>query len=212
DYASRIEKLKEEVKDMLIDDSVGSLTKLELIDALERLGLGYHFEEEVKRTLAILFINKDACVKDDLHSTALYFRLLRKHGYKVSQDVFNGFKDETAGNLRLELCEDVKGLLSLYEASYLGLKGENILHEAKDFTAKHLKLILNENKDPFLAEEVTHALELPLHWRMPRLEARYYILAYERDEKMNSVLLELAKLDFNMLQASYQYELQNLSR
>ncbi|KAF5198262.1 Alpha-terpineol synthase protein, partial [Thalictrum thalictroides] len=121
-YVSRIEKLKEEVKDMLIDDSVGSLTKLELIDALERLGVGYHFEEEVKRTLAILFINKDACVKDDLHSTALYFRLLRQHGYKVSQDVFNGFKDETAGNLRLELCEDVKGMLSLYEASYLGLK------------------------------------------------------------------------------------------
>ncbi|PIA58445.1 hypothetical protein AQUCO_00500401v1 [Aquilegia coerulea] len=205
-----IESLQSEVKDMLIDDTVGCLTKLELIDDLERLGVGYHFEKEVKSILAILFINSDACVKDDLHSTALYFRLLRQCGYKVSQgNVINQIN--MSGNLRLGLCEEVKEMLSLYEASHLGLRGENILHEAKYRTVKHLKLLINENKDSSLAEEVNHALELPLHWRMPRLEAKYYIHAYQREEKMNPILFELAMLDFNMLQSTYQHELRNLS-
>ncbi|KAF5182813.1 Myrcene synthase protein [Thalictrum thalictroides] len=188
---------------MLIDETVGSLTKLELIDDLQRLGIGYHFEKEIKRTLDILPLYKDTLIDDNLHFRALYFWLLRsQHGYKASQDLFNGFKDNTC-NWRLGLCDDVEGMLSLYETSHLGLKGENILHEAKDFTAKHLKLFLNENKDPFLAEEVTHALDIPLHWRMPRLEARYYILAYQRDEKMNSVLLELATNSVKVVETSW---------
>ncbi|KAF9588260.1 hypothetical protein IFM89_008677 [Coptis chinensis] len=131
-------------------------------------------------------------------------------GLRSSNNVFNDFKDEN-GCLRQSVCQDVKGMLSLYEASHLCFEDENTLHEAKDFTLKHLKL-LNENIHPSLAEEVTHALELPLHWRMPRLEARYYIDAYQREEKMNPVLIELAILDFNMLQATHQKELVNMSR
>ncbi|KAF9588259.1 hypothetical protein IFM89_008676 [Coptis chinensis] len=120
-------------------------------------------------------------------------------------DAFNDFKDKT-GSFNLCLCQDVKGMLTLYEASHLCLEGEKILYEAKEFTAKHLKL-LNGNIDRSLAEEVTHSLELPLHWRMPRLESRYYIDAYQSKEGMNPVLLELAKLDFNMLQSIHQKEL-----
>ncbi|KAL5731036.1 hypothetical protein ACHQM5_003799 [Ranunculus cassubicifolius] len=106
---------------------------------------------------------------------------------------------------------DVKGLLDLYEASHLCLEGENILHEAKEFTVKHLKL-RRGNIDPDLAEEVNRALDLPLHWRMSRLEARHYIEVYQRKEDIDPSLPELAKVDFNALQATHQKELRNMSR
>lgn len=73
------------VKDMLNDDSVGLLEKLVLIDDLERLGVGYHFEKEIEMALDIFSRSKDICIGEDLHLTALYYRLLRKHGYKISQ-------------------------------------------------------------------------------------------------------------------------------
>nr|QWD59172.1 terpene synthase 3 [Aconitum carmichaelii] len=216
DYKERsctelVEKLKEIVKDMITDKTMESSAKLVLIDTLERLGVGYHFEDEIKAALGLLYVQKEAYIMDNLRSTSLCFRLLRQHGFKVSQDVFNNFKDET-GNFRLGLCDDVKGILSLYEASYLGLEDEDILDEAKDFALKHL-IQLDENINPIiLAKEVARSLELPLHWRMPRSESRYYIEIYGSDEKMNPLLLEFAKLDFNMLQATYQEELTGLSR
>lgn len=208
---SQVDELKNMVRDMFDNISVGLASKLVLIDDLERLGLGYHFEKEIKKALGTAFsVSEDACTENDLYLTALYFRLLRQHGYKISQDMFRHLKDED-GNFRLSLCEDVKGMISLYEASQLCLEGENILEEAKEFTVKHLSL-LKECKDPRLAKEVTRALELPLHWRMPRLEARCYIDTYEKKENMNPIILQLAKLDFNLLQSIHRNELSNLSR
>ncbi|KAF9589655.1 hypothetical protein IFM89_026789, partial [Coptis chinensis] len=143
--ARRVEKLKEEVKDMLIDGTVGSLTKLELIDDLNRLGVGYHFEKDINKILDTLSINKDACPKDDLHSTALLWF----------------FSSENSEHIGFTL------MLTFLPLTLFHVNGEKILYEAKEFTAKHLKL-LNGNIDRSLAEEVTHSLELPLHWRMPR--------------------------------------------
>ena len=50
-----------------------------------------------------------------------------------------------------------------------------------------------------------------MDWRMPRLEARWWFIdIYERSDDMNPTLLELAKLDFNMVQATYQEDLRHL--
>ncbi|KAF8391448.1 hypothetical protein HHK36_023753 [Tetracentron sinense] len=211
-YEERAAKLKEEVKHMLDYEDVGPLARLELIDDLQRLGLRYHFEKDIKRALdsIICFQADNERVLCSLHATALRFRILRQHRYEVSQDVFKSFKDRT-GDFMACLCEDFKGMLSLYEASYLAFEGENLLDEAKAFTSTHLKR-LKGNIDPTLAEQVTHALELPLHWRMARLEVRWYIEAYERRKDTNHVLLELAKLDFNVVQSTHQRDLKDLSR
>eukprot|EP00262_Sarcandra_glabra_P005167 TRINITY_DN1649_c0_g1_i3.p1 TRINITY_DN1649_c0_g1~~TRINITY_DN1649_c0_g1_i3.p1 ORF type:complete len:347 (+),score=48.21 TRINITY_DN1649_c0_g1_i3:645-1685(+) len=46
---------------------------------------------------------------------------------------------------------------------------------------------------------------------MYRLEARHYISAYQEDEKRDDILLELAKLDFNLLQSLHQRELKEIT-
>ncbi|KAH7842026.1 hypothetical protein Vadar_000631 [Vaccinium darrowii] len=146
-----------------------------------------------------------------VHATGLCFRLSRQHGYEASQDVFQRFKDKS-GNFMESLCEDTKGLLSLYEASYLSFERENLMEEAKVFTTKHLKSIKGKIVDRDLVEQINHALEMPLHHRMLRLEARWYIEAYGKRKDANHLLLEMAKLDFNMVQSLYQGELKDMSR
>lgn len=108
------------------------------------------------------------------------------------------------------LQQDVKGLIGLYEASFLAFEGESLLDEAKSFATKHLKN-WNGHQDTNQLEYVNHALELPLHYRTPRIEARWYIFAYGKKKDANQCLLELAALDFNMVQSTHQSDLQYAS-
>ncbi|KAK8482142.1 hypothetical protein V6N11_073381 [Hibiscus sabdariffa] len=58
---------------------------------------------------------------------------------------------------------------------------------------------LCENWKGRLRKLVEDALKLPLHWRVSRLEARWFIDLYEKRKGRNPMLLELAKLDFNIV-------------
>ncbi|KAI9376904.1 hypothetical protein POPTR_019G023006v4 [Populus trichocarpa] len=213
-YTARSEKLKANIRMMLANASK-PLDQLELIDALQRLGLSYHFVDEIKSTLKSLFYKnhiENTKTVHDLYATALEFRLLRQHGYKVPQEVFNHFKDEQ-GNFRAWIHDDLKGMLFLYEASYFLVEGERILEDARDFTTKNLEKYVNKcNPSEYLSKMVSHALELPLAWRMLRLESNWFINVYETKTDMEPVLLELAKLDFNMVQAIHQEDLKHSSR
>ncbi|KAK2998780.1 hypothetical protein RJ639_024392 [Escallonia herrerae] len=124
---------------------------------------------------------------------------LELDGYnRKTWNVFMKFKDGS-GNFKACLCEDTKGLLCLYEASYLSMEGETILDEAREFTTKALKETLQTGTDQDLATLVNHALDQPLHWRVPKVEARGFIDAYKKRLDANPTLLELAKLDFNIV-------------
>ncbi|KAG5226576.1 chloroplast isoprene synthase [Salix suchowensis] len=169
------------------------------------------YKDKAKKLDAEVRRGFEAVAKTSLQATALSFRLLRQHGFDVSQEVFSGFKDQN-GNFMENLKEDIKAILNLYEASFLALEGENILDEAKVFTISHLKE-LNEGKiGKDMAEQVNNALELPLHRRTQRLEAVWSIEAYRKKEDANRVLLELAILDYNMVQSIYQRDLRETSR
>nr|AGV01227.1 santalene synthase mutant 12 [synthetic construct] len=205
------EKLKGQVK-FMFGAPMEPLAKLELVDVVQRLGLNHLFETEIKE--ALFSIYKDGSNGwwfGHLHATSLRFRLLRQCGLFIPQDVFKTFQNKT-GEFDMKLCDNVKGLLSLYEASYLGWKGENILDEAKAFTTKCLKSAWENISEKWLAKRVKHALALPLHWRVPRIEARWFIEAYEQEANMNPTLLKLAKLDFNMVQSIHQKEIGELAR
>ncbi|XP_014513051.1 isoprene synthase, chloroplastic-like [Vigna radiata var. radiata] len=207
----RAKELEKEVRRMMNRVDTEPLSLLEMIDNVQRLGLTYKFEKDIVKALhdKIVLLNENEKHKSGLHATALRFRLLRQHGFHVSQDVFKRFKDK--GGFSVELKDDVQGLLSLYEASYLGFEGENLLDEARLFSITQLKQILEEGVNSKVEEQVNHALELPYHRRLHRLEARWHLDRYEAKEPHHQLLLELAKLDFNMVQSEHQKELQELS-
>ncbi|KAK4846036.1 hypothetical protein QYF36_012296 [Acer negundo] len=158
-YGNRSEELKEEVRKLLASTNE-SCERLKLIDSMQRLGVAYHFEEEIKEALNLH--RKDVMITRDLHATALQFRLLREHGHSIN-----------SGNNKLEISEIV-------------------------------------------SEQVQQSLEIPLHWRMPRFEALKFIYLYTKtdlvDDHNSLVLLELAKLDYNLVQSIHQQELKELSR
>lgn len=70
---------------------VDPLKKLELIDVLQRLGLSYHFEDEIKSILESIYNTSHGAPcggdmrKESLYATSLGFRLLRQNGYNVPQ-------------------------------------------------------------------------------------------------------------------------------
>ncbi|KAI4295389.1 hypothetical protein L6164_035439 [Bauhinia variegata] len=214
-YKERAMKLREDVRRMIKDENTAGLfTKLELIDDIQRLGLSYHFEKEIAEALGsfVSFESRHETTDRTLHEAALIFRLLREHGYDVSPDIFERFKEDK-GAFKACLTKDVKGMLSLYEASFLGFEGEHILDEARSSTSMHLKQMIKEEIiSKTLLEEVSHALELPIHHRIQRLETRWHIDAYSKRDKANPVLLEAAKLDFNIVQSTLRKDLQEMSR
>lgn len=85
-YDIMMRKLIEEVK-CLLSDTADTHEMLELIDRLEKLGLAYHFEPEIKNALHNLASSENFNAEKNLHTTALWFLILRKHGYHVSQGI-----------------------------------------------------------------------------------------------------------------------------
>ncbi|KAL0459230.1 UNVERIFIED_CONTAM: Gamma-curcumene synthase [Sesamum latifolium] len=84
-YDEAIQELKQQVRSMLMTKGSTTIEKLILIDTLERLGVGYHFEQEIENQLREIFFSKsqdkDQLDNYDLFATALQFRLLRQHHY-----------------------------------------------------------------------------------------------------------------------------------
>jgi hypothetical protein len=74
---------------MMFHKVMDPLKRLELIDILQRLGISYHFDDEIQRTLEGIHIanhGDELCNKENIYATSLEFRLLRQHGYNVPQD------------------------------------------------------------------------------------------------------------------------------
>ncbi|XP_020694161.2 terpene synthase 10-like [Dendrobium catenatum] len=217
-YIQQRNTLKEKVRS-LIGQQHDLIEQLEFVDALSQLGLDYHFHSEIKNLLCFIISSMEdennSIEENNLHGSALLFRLLREQGIKNASiprvnALISCFKKERE-NFNQNHEHIVKGMLSLYEASYLAVEGEEELEKAGKLAMDHLKCIDRSLFTQQFIEEIDHALELPLHWRMSRLHTRWFIDAYGRRENFNPTLLELAKLDFNMVQGIYKVELQELS-
>nr|QNV48472.1 cadinene synthase [Ficus carica] len=207
----QVEELKEVVSREVFRAAHDSSKKLQLIDAIQRLCLSYHFEREIDEALQQIYDTYQHHVHDgNLYNVALCFRLLRQHGYNVSSDLFEKFKDES-GKFKESLIGDISGMLAFYEASHLRLHGEDTLEEALVFTTTHLMSVASEKTDR-LSEQIRHALNRPLRKSLERLQARLYLSIYQDDASHNKALLELAKLDFNILQSLHKEELAEILR
>ncbi|PRQ52883.1 putative (E)-beta-ocimene synthase [Rosa chinensis] len=195
-YASQLEGLKQIVSKALLVSSTkdDACSILKLADLMQRLGVAYHFKKEIQAAIVTLVSSSTASTTTNLQKVSLQFQILRQYGISISSDLF--FKDGEES-----LSNDVEGLLCLYEASHLGMPGEDVLEEAKSFRSKNLKQSLAKLNDENLLKRVEQLLETPVHWRMPRIEALNFINIYQRDDSSNLALLELAELDYNLVQS-----------
>ncbi|PWA53056.1 Terpene synthase, metal-binding domain-containing protein [Artemisia annua] len=208
-----LEKVVEDLKDKLRQEILGKLNVptqhtnlLRLIDSIQRLGIAYHFEEEVDRTLHHFY---DAYGDNWTGgATSVWFRVMRQRGFFVSSDLFKSYKDKK-GAFKEPLENDIGGLLELYEATYLRVPGEVILDDALAFTKARLDDISNDPlwRNSIVSTQIIEALKQPMHKRLPRLEALRYIAFYQQQDSCNESLLKLAKLGFNLLQSLHKKEL-----
>ncbi|XBH57856.1 hypothetical protein VPH35_079390 [Triticum aestivum] len=198
---------KERVRKIILDAGSSSdlAMKIELVDTLERTGVAYHYGQEIEELLHGMH-SEENVFGDNLCVTAMRFYLLRKHGYNISPDVFLKFKDDQ-GNFA---SNDVNSLLALYNATYLRIRGEEMLDDAVTFTKNRLQSMV-EHLEPRLAEEVLCTLETPHFKRVERVETRRYIAVYEKKATRDEDILEFAKFDFNILQTLYCEELKALT-
>nr|AXB27405.1 E-beta-Farnesene synthase 2 [Tanacetum cinerariifolium] len=214
-----VEELKGEVKKELMtlkgsNEPMQHIKLIELIDAVQRLGIAYHFEEEIEEALQHIHVTygEQWVDKDNLQSISLWFRLLRQQGFNVSSGVFKDYMDEK-GDFKESLCNDAKGILALYEAAYMRVEGETILDKALEFTKVHLDIIAKDTScDSYLRTRIHQALKQPLRRRLARIEALHYMPVYQQETSHNEVLLKLAKVDFSVLQAMHKKELSHICK
>lgn len=90
-YAEEIDGLKEKVRCMLKSTTSSIAEKIILIDTLERVGVSYHFVNEIEEQLGQIFYSDLKIQKDEKFNfsiVALQFRILRQHGFSVSCGTF----------------------------------------------------------------------------------------------------------------------------
>ncbi|XP_057872501.2 bifunctional isopimaradiene synthase, chloroplastic isoform X2 [Cryptomeria japonica] len=216
--------------------------RLRAVDSVECLGLERHFETEIKQAMDYVFqywgergvgFGRESLVRD-IDVTATGFRLLRIFGYSVSSDVLQNMKDEAEELCKLSGVENGAGItaiLNLYRCSQLSFPGENVMREIGAFTKDYLtKRLERENLSQAkavkenLRQEVEYALSARWNRNMPRLITRNHIVVFKPDDlwlgktlyqlpnASNDKYLELAKLDFNRIQATHRSEIQHIKR
>ncbi|KAL2495302.1 S-(+)-linalool synthase [Forsythia ovata] len=169
-----------------------------LVDAIQRLGVDYHFQEEIEAILRRHYVAATTCVDGytyyTLHNLSLFFRLLRQHGFCIPADIFNNFKGKD-GTFEGKLKQDISGLMELYEAAQLGIEGEDILDEAAKFSS----------------QIVGNRLKHPYHKSIARFSAKKYIRDLQDINGWEKTLKELAKLDYYVAKTAHQQELTQIS-
>ncbi|KAI3676750.1 hypothetical protein L1987_86363 [Smallanthus sonchifolius] len=178
-------KLVEVVRELITNDNNGvKFDDLLMVDALERLGLDYHYEDEINQILEqcnLQFINKD---------------------FIEYRNLYEGKNGKFMESLKY----DIKGLIELYEASQLCIEGENILDEATIFSSHMLQKALDFLDDK-KARLVRYTLENP-----HRRNITYFTLLNSPKDSDATILKDLAELEYTMVQSIRKMEINEILR
>ncbi|XP_022878021.1 tricyclene synthase Oc15, chloroplastic-like isoform X2 [Olea europaea var. sylvestris] len=196
EYEQKLKDVRELLKSEELENQIESLM---LVDAIQRLGIDYHFQEEIEAVLRRHYMEATTCSDGyfyyTLHDLSLLFRLLREHGFSIPADIFNRFKGKD-GVFEGKLKQDIRGLMELYEAAQLVIEGEDILDEAAKFSG----------------EIVSNRLKHPYHKSIARFTAKKYIRDSEGINGWRKTLKELAKMNTSVAQTANQQELAKISK
>ncbi|CAA7026681.1 unnamed protein product [Microthlaspi erraticum] len=208
--------MKPNVRDRLMSCHNSNKDKIRLIHLLISLGISHYFETEIEMILNQAFEDLDILMaeEEDLETVSIMFEVFRLYQHKMSCDVFDRFKGED-GKFKESLLGDIRGLLQLYQAAYLGTPSEDIMEEAKSFTRNQLEsLVVQETSiiNPHLSTHIRNALYRPRYHNMEILSIREYISFYDQEEGQDEMLLRFAKLSFNYCRLLYIQELKTLTK
>ncbi|CAI9756545.1 unnamed protein product [Fraxinus pennsylvanica] len=199
EFSMEYEQKRKDVRELLkSEESENQIESLMLVDAIQRLGVDYHFQEEIEAVLQRHYMEAttsfDGYSNYSLHDLSLFFRLLRERGFFIPADIFNKFKGKD-GVFEGKLKEDIRGLMELYEAAQLVTDGEDILDEAAKFSS----------------QIVSNRLKHPYHKSIAKFTAKKYIRDFQGNG-WGKTLKELAKMDISRAQTVNQQELIQISR
>ncbi|XP_023633210.1 alpha-barbatene synthase isoform X2 [Capsella rubella] len=207
-------KVRENIFTLSSRDQDATKKTIHSVHLLISLGLSYHFEKEIEETLKHAFEKIEDLLADenDLYTISIMFRVFRTYGHNMLSDVFSRFKGKD-GKFKETLMQDVKGMLSLYEAVHFGTTTDHILDEASSFILSHLESLATGGRScpPHISKLIRNALHIPQHRNNQALVAREYISFYEHVEDRDHTLLRLAKLNFKFLQLHYFQELKTIT-
>nr|WNI01965.1 terpene synthase [Psidium guajava] len=219
DIRGRHERRLQEVKQLFKQVTGDSLESLVMVDALQRLAIDYHFEDEIEALLQRHFLISTSRYHslpinaENLHEAALRFRLLRQGGYPVPSDVFQHFLYKMNGGTekRNPQDNDILGLTSLFEASHLGTDGEDGLDKLRESIGQRLHASLAD-LDHLQARIVRNSLGNPFHRSLARFTAGDFLRNLgAHSYGWTNNLGELAHLDMNIARSVHQCEVLQIS-
>ncbi|KAL3519579.1 hypothetical protein ACH5RR_017728 [Cinchona calisaya] len=203
------------VRHMLEAEKEDPLKDLTLIDAIQRLGIDHHFQEEIEAALWRQYVSHKNFFDQSqaLDEISLCFRLLRQQGYHVPQGVFKNFKDEK-GNLAVNYGKDhTRALMGLYEAAQLSIQGEDILDDAEEFSSQVLNAgmkYLDDNNARIVKNTLRHPYRKSLYRFKPNNLMESQVI--EGINGWDTSLQELSYADFYMAQGIHRQDLLQITK
>ncbi|WCJ20360.1 (3S 6E)-nerolidol synthase 1 chloroplastic [Euphorbia peplus] len=202
------EKKLQKIKDMLHNEGEHAAKGLAMIDAIQRLGIEYHFRDEIHAILLRHYTIPTNHDQHNLHEVALRFRLLRQGGYYVPTGVFEEFQEQW--KFKGKLSCDIKGLMGLYEACQLSIEDEDLLDDASEHSYEHLNLLMVANNlDCNEAKAVEDSLKHPYYKSLPNfMDKNSLISCFKLEEENQWIddLQEVADFEFQIVQLQHREE------
>ncbi|KAM7502391.1 hypothetical protein LguiB_001295 [Lonicera macranthoides] len=211
--------------------------RLCMIDNLEKLGIDWHFREEIRCVLDETYscwLQGDEQIFTDVPTCAIAFRLLRMNGYAVASDPLTQIAKEESyfssfggGHLK-----GISDALELYRASQLIISPDESALRKQNLQSSHfLKQTLadgsvcSDTLSRYVGQEVDDVLKIPFCASLERVANRRNIENYNVDGTSrilktlycssnigNKDFLKLAVEDFNICQSIHREEIEHIER